>query len=665
MKPLGMSVRMVLSSSLLLILLCAQPVSSSDPSPVWGVLHSIHTTNSDGTESPAQRPVNLRAYYDWSATSDHDVQVSGTEWTNMKNEASANNTDGVFTYFAAYEWKGTASNNSEVLVFFEGDGPGTKVNGSQADYNTFSELVSWLEANDGMGCINHPARSANAVDWGSASINNETYLPCVEMLNKDYFHWNEYWNCSEGSGCTTYGNPSPDSSMKYYGGVKNALDGGYRYGFVAGWDYHGAYVGVPGAYTGLVNPSNWSRSGVFDTIRRRHTWAAQDKILMSVSASNGSDTLLMGDAAGSIIRDMSVNYTLEGASGHNIENVSFFFDGVIVNFTRYSGRQNVSGVFNANIDEDSNYLFVEAVQDDGARAWSSPIYVSYTDVPPEVSLVAPAEAEASGPQVTFECAAEDNAGLSNLTLYGNWSGGWHANETVALSGLTNSSTFTKGLDAGVYMWDCLAYDDGGLSAWSVVNRTVTARSVSREGGHEPFQRPITFTAPLRAPNFGEPFTLTVRQDEYTRSGAQVMGADVGVYIDGRLVYSGRTDYLGQFTFTPDEPGDYLVSMTKNRFSTEYSFTLAASSPPTTTTVQYHQMVSDTGTTSTIPHTQTSMTVTLTSSTSTSATSSTLPDNMHSGASPSTSITLQANKTVLADKSLLQRLMDFLSAIFHL
>jgi hypothetical protein len=72
--------------------------------------------------------------------------------------------------------------------------------------------------------------------------------------------------------------------------------------------------------------------------------------------------------------------------------------------------------------------------------------------------------------------------LSNITLYGNWSGGWHANETTSITGTSNSTSLTKDLDNGSYIWNCLAYDNDSNFDWGDSNYTLivdtTAPTVS-------------------------------------------------------------------------------------------------------------------------------------------------------------------------------------------
>ncbi|OGJ22117.1 hypothetical protein A3K73_07570 [Candidatus Pacearchaeota archaeon RBG_13_36_9] len=407
---------------------------------IFGVLHSIHTTVSDGTMSLSQRVSNLQSEYNWASTVEHDSQINTSEWISIKNESNENNTDNNFTYFIGYEWKGTGFNNAEVLVFFNDSGPAVKINGNETGYDTPIELTSWLASNNGIGCINHPARAANYVNWSGEGINNQTYLPCVEILNKQYYHWNDYWNCSQNSGCTTYANPKQDTS-NWNGSIKNALDNGLHLGFVAGWDYHGSYPGPPSAYTGLVDALNWTREDVFEIIRRRHTWAAEDRILMDIKISNGSDTFVMGDIFNTSYNGSHLDFSINATAGKSISNLSLFYDGIIINLTQFSNQQNVSGFFNLTFsDSNEHYIFIEAIESDGNRSWSSPVYITYRDLmPPSITLNSPSSTTYTSSSVIFNvslnedgyCEYSLNDGTTNHTMSSEDNVTWYSTSTLS------------------------------------------------------------------------------------------------------------------------------------------------------------------------------------------------------------------------------------------
>ncbi len=94
-------------------------------------------------------------------------------------------------------------------------------------------------------------------------------------------------------------------------------------------------------------------------------------------------------------------------------------------------------------------------------------------VDPAVTLVSPFDnTYSSNPTQTFTCSATDDILLSNITLYGSWAGGWHANETVEVTGVSNSTSFIKTLSDGAYIWNCLAYDNDSNAAWAISNYSI-------------------------------------------------------------------------------------------------------------------------------------------------------------------------------------------------
>ncbi|MDO8656838.1 MAG: S8 family serine peptidase, partial [Nanoarchaeota archaeon] len=83
----------------------------------------------------------------------------------------------------------------------------------------------------------------------------------------------------------------------------------------------------------------------------------------------------------------------------------------------------------------------------------------------------------SSTSMTFNCSVRDYVELTNLTLYGNWSG-WHANETKTITGNSSSATFSKTLSDGMYLWNCLGYDSLGNSAFASSNFTLTIDTIA-------------------------------------------------------------------------------------------------------------------------------------------------------------------------------------------
>ncbi|MCK5018822.1 MAG: hypothetical protein KAS32_17300, partial [Candidatus Peribacteraceae bacterium] len=93
---------------------------------------------------------------------------------------------------------------------------------------------------------------------------------------------------------------------------------------------------------------------------------------------------------------------------------------------------------------------------------------------PGVSLLSPlTQSTTTETTVQFNVSVIDSGNLTNVTLWGNWSGGWHANETININETYNETTFTKTLTAGTYIWNAKAHDEDGNSDWANLNYTLT------------------------------------------------------------------------------------------------------------------------------------------------------------------------------------------------
>ncbi|MGC8885393.1 MAG: hypothetical protein ACP5KK_02805, partial [Candidatus Nanoarchaeia archaeon] len=101
--------------------------------------------------------------------------------------------------------------------------------------------------------------------------------------------------------------------------------------------------------------------------------------------------------------------------------------------------------------------------------------INWTDNYPTVTLVSPPDGNITiSKNVNFTCNATDDIQLSNITFYWNYSGSWQANGTVAVSGTSNQTTFSRtNLSNGVILWNCRACDNASQCSFATTNWTVT------------------------------------------------------------------------------------------------------------------------------------------------------------------------------------------------
>jgi len=80
----------------------------------------------------------------------------------------------------------------------------------------------------------------------------------------------------------------------------------------------------------------------------------------------------------------------------------------------------------------------------------------------------------SNTNVTFDLKCADAYSANDLVLYGNWSAGWHANQTNAS---TNNDSYwnitVPNIADGTYKWTAYCNDSAGNADWDAANRTLT------------------------------------------------------------------------------------------------------------------------------------------------------------------------------------------------
>ncbi|MFO7872409.1 MAG: hypothetical protein R6U26_02060 [Candidatus Undinarchaeales archaeon] len=105
------------------------------------------------------------------------------------------------------------------------------------------------------------------------------------------------------------------------------------------------------------------------------------------------------------------------------------------------------------------------------------------DAPPVVSLESPLNNSGTkNSSVIFNCSAADNYSLVNISLYGDFSGGWTLVETRNVSGNSTWSNFTVALSDGNYNWNCRAFDMFNNSAFANSNYTLDKTTSSSSAG---------------------------------------------------------------------------------------------------------------------------------------------------------------------------------------
>ena len=147
----------------------------------------------------------------------------------------------------------------------------------------------------------------------------------------------------------------------------------------------------------------------------------------------------------------------------NDSRFSFFSNGTLIN----TSRLNV-GTYNLNISVNDSSRNVN---------WTFFNVTVLDTTAPTLTYQSPANGysndSTSQVNVTFTCNASDFNQLQNFSLYltNAINQSLISNRTSNLNGKTNSSNWTIEISRGNYTWNCLVYDQAGLSTWGT-NRTL-------------------------------------------------------------------------------------------------------------------------------------------------------------------------------------------------
>jgi hypothetical protein len=149
------------------------------------------------------------------------------------------------------------------------------------------------------------------------------------------------------------------------GFVDNAWAKGYKLGVEASSDHGSTHI----SYT-LVYTADPSRQGVLDAIKKRHTYAAMDNIIVDVHMGRH----FMGDEF-AMTKAEALRIHLRGT--RPIAKVDVIKDSKVI-YSTEPKQQEVNFEFRDTGDINGrHYYYVRAQQDDEMLAWSSPMFINY------------------------------------------------------------------------------------------------------------------------------------------------------------------------------------------------------------------------------------------------------------------------------------------------
>jgi hypothetical protein len=335
----------------------------------WGDPH-WQTFFSDGIRCPEELYAFARdeAFLDFGAISDHMEAVTDRQWDYFQAVTNDFNAPGRFATLLGQEW---THHNKEFgapghrNIYYRGDN-GPAIRSNDPDCNTLDKLWRKLDSFDGLEAIAIPHHSANetmGVDWNQGW--NSKYEKAVEIYS--------VWGSSEKA--KEEGNTHPIQTL---GGEKkgqhviDALQKGFKFGFVGGGDIHDGRPGDdlhpasypprndgteshPQGFTACFAPE-LTRENIFDAIKNRKTYATSKKRIYLDVDFDGQKTL-----------------KIKTASEDGIDSATIVFNGNDLEVIKPdSDSRIIDSVHSLPAMIPGDFFYVRTLTSKGDIAWSSP-----------------------------------------------------------------------------------------------------------------------------------------------------------------------------------------------------------------------------------------------------------------------------------------------------
>jgi hypothetical protein len=357
----------------------------------WGSLHN----NSSRFQSAEEIESSLRYYrddkaYQFYATSlDESEEVtSNDDWKLTSNQVAECNEEERFVTLLGFQWMGeSGSEGCRHIIYAKDNKPLLRKKDSKS--NSLKKLYS-----------HHSPKELLSIPCFTMA---KGYSYDFDKFNPDFERVVEIYNAFGSSECSKkQGNLKPIQansrkgiSEADEGSIRNALNQGFRFGFIAGGlDNRGIYkdlneenqVIYTQGLTALLAPE-YSRDALFNALYNRKCYAttgARIVVYFNIAGAPMGSELNSKDKPG-----LLYNRYIDGfvAGTQPLEEVAIFRNGSLLksfkdqketfSFETYDDELLEKVILTPDLDKPFAYYYIRVTQKDGHVAWASPIWIDY------------------------------------------------------------------------------------------------------------------------------------------------------------------------------------------------------------------------------------------------------------------------------------------------
>jgi hypothetical protein len=341
--------------------------SAEGPRVLWGDLHG-HSNSSDGTGTPQDYFLYARdvAGLDVAALTDHDhwgmlsLEDHPELWEEIRSLAQGFHEPGRFVTLLGYEWTSWIHGHRHVLYF--GD-EGAVYSSVDPRFESPLQLWAALEGQPALTFAHHSAGGPIPTNWEIPP--DPRFEPVTEIV-------------SVHGSSEALDSPSLIYSPVAGNFARDALDRGYRLGFVGSGDSHDGHPGLselasPSGGLAAILSEERTREGVLEALRTRRVYATNGaRILLRVALGAHPMGSSIDVPEGGSVSEELFSHIVAAAP---LSRVDLIRSGAVIDGLDIEGELEL--ILQRSLSElrAGEYVYLRVVQEDGGMAWSSPIFI--------------------------------------------------------------------------------------------------------------------------------------------------------------------------------------------------------------------------------------------------------------------------------------------------
>jgi len=330
----------------------------------------------DGSLLDAYRYARDVAAMDFIGVSDHTTNVWDTyNWWRNQKVADLFRNNNSFVAFYGYERSVEYPNGHRNIFFTERGANILPIDPlEERGYEGSGPLYWYLRRNNGFS-IPHTTGRTSGTDWRDNDPEVENLLEIYQGMRDSYeypgsprpFKLYQLPDSTRPIPRASSAKKSP--SFRQLGFAWNALDKGYKLGFIASSDHISTHISYACIIAEKLTPES-----LLEAIRERRTYASTDNIIMDIKHVGSDGVHLMGEIFDSKT-PLCIKANIIGTG--EIQQIDIIKNNSIIK-TYKPGKITYNFEYiDKELNRGENYFYVRIIQRDGEMAWGSPVWVTY------------------------------------------------------------------------------------------------------------------------------------------------------------------------------------------------------------------------------------------------------------------------------------------------